>query len=197
VHRLDFVLYSFIYFCPPAGTSPMPYWAQAPWGHCTDSTEFSLMSVEAKDAEFLPQIVGYKQANPKLKVVLSIGGWNFPSAYFSQMVATQAARAKFIASVKSWMSTKQVDGVDIDWESPCSPARSDPVQITCTQFRTVADAGGNCPADIANFGQFLRELRAGLGPEAYISVASQASEQGMKDEDVVSNDLPSLLPRII
>ena len=30
VHRLDWIMYSFIYFCPPSGTSPMPYWAAAP-----------------------------------------------------------------------------------------------------------------------------------------------------------------------
>jgi hypothetical protein len=29
--RTDIALYSFIYFCPPAGTSPMPYWASAPY----------------------------------------------------------------------------------------------------------------------------------------------------------------------
>ena len=29
--RTDVALYSFIYFCPPAGTSPMPYWASAPY----------------------------------------------------------------------------------------------------------------------------------------------------------------------
>ncbi len=33
-------------------------------------------SVEAKDSEFIPTIVGYKAQNPRLKVILSIGGWN-------------------------------------------------------------------------------------------------------------------------
>ena len=38
-NRLDVVMFSFIYFCPPAGTSPMPYWASAPYGSCTDASQ--------------------------------------------------------------------------------------------------------------------------------------------------------------
>ena len=100
------------------------------------------------------------------------------------MVASAASRAKFIASVKSWLSEKNADGIDIDWESPCSPERNDPIQITCAQFRDVADPGSSCPKDTKNFVLLLKELRAGLGPSAYISVASQAAEKGMADEDV-------------
>ena len=43
-----------------------------------------------------------------------------------------------------------------------------------------------CPADKANLLLLLKELRAGLGPDAYISMASQASEAGMEDEDVAA-----------
>lgn len=76
------------------------------------------MSVESKDAQYLPIVTGYKAQNPRLKVILSIGGWNFPSGYFSAMVATAASRAKFIASVKRWLTEKNADGIDLDWESP-------------------------------------------------------------------------------
>lgn len=58
------------------------------------------------------------------------------------------------------------------------------MKITCEQFRSVADAGSKCPTDTANFALLLKELREGLGPTAYISVASQAAEKGMRDEDV-------------
>jgi chitinase len=167
--KLDDILYSFIYFCPPAGTSPMPYWAKAPYGHCDDSTEYQLLSVEPKDTSFIPALKGM---GPKL--LLSIGGWNFPSAYFSAMVASSAARTKFISSVKSWLSQHNADGVDIDWEYPCSEKRTDSVKITCELFRTVEDAGGKCPQDTDNFPIFLAEMRQALGSKL-ITVASQAS----------------------
>merc|ERR1712228_1040085 len=48
------------------------------------------------------------------------------------------------------------------------------VKITCTMFRTVEDAGGECPADTNNLPIFLKELKAGL-PGKTITVASQAS----------------------
>ena len=122
-----------------------------------------------------PQVTAYKATNPNLRVILSVGGWNFPSAYFSQMVASADSRAKFIASTKArnqpssgismrvapllffpsllssstkaYLAANNLDGVDLDWEFPCSPPRSDPVKITCTNFRSVEDAGGKCPDD--------------------------------------------------
>lgn len=168
--KIDDVLYSFIYFCPPAGTNPLPYWAKAPYGHCDDSTEFQLLSVEPKDASFIPTI---QRMHPKL--ILSVGGWNFPSAYFSAMVSSSASRTKFISSVSSWLSKYDADGIDLDWEYPCSSQRTDAVKITCSLFRTVVDTGGNCPADTNNLPIFLKELRAALGADKIISIASQAS----------------------
>ena len=38
------------------------------------------------------------------KVVMSVGGWNFPSSYFSKMVSSATSRGKFVASVKAWMA---------------------------------------------------------------------------------------------
>jgi GH18 family chitinase len=112
--HLDELNYAFLYFCPPPGTNPLPYWAQPPYGSCDDSTAFQLMSVEPSDKDFLATITGYKAQNPRLSVLLSIGGWNFPSAYWSAMAATPATRATFIQSCLSWMSQTGADGVDVD-----------------------------------------------------------------------------------
>ena len=59
---------------------------------------------------------------------------------------------------------------------PCSPPREADVEISCTEFRTVADAGGKCPDDTTNIVALFSELRAGLGAGAIITVASQASK---------------------
>lgn len=185
--RVDSFQYSFAYFCPPAGTSPMPYWASAPYGSCTDANEYSLLSVEPTDDQQVQTMLGYKQSNPDLKVLISVGGWNFPSSYFSKMVATKESRAKFISSTLAYVKAKGFDGVDIDWEYPCSPPRSNPVKITCQQFRDVEDAGGNCPADKNNLPLLLQEMRAAFGSKYQITIASQAAEKNWQNMNLAKS----------
>jgi len=183
IRRVDHIMYSFVYFCPPSGTNPMPYWALPPYGSCSDATEYQMMFVETKDPQFVQTLVGYKSQNPKLKIIMSVGGWNFPSAYFSKMVSSSTSRQKWINSAVSFMSSHGFDGVDLDWEYPCSPPRSNPVEISCYDFRTVDDAGGHCPADTQNFPQFLKELRAAIGTKI-LTVASQAAKQNEINMDI-------------
>jgi len=174
--RVDNIMHSFSYFCPPAGTSPMPYWASAPYGSCSDATEYQLMSVDKSDGPAVSTFNGFKSKGLK-KVIMSVGGWNFPSHYFSQMVSTQANRAKFITSAMGWLQKYNADGIDLDWEYPCSPPREDPVKISCTKFRTVHDAGGACPADKNNLPLLIKEMRAAFGTKYLITIASQAAEK--------------------
>merc|ERR1712048_1117667 len=127
---------------------------------------------EQNDPQSIQTLVGQGP-----KVIASIGGWNFPSEYFSKMVASSDSRQKFISSARAFITQHNMKGIDIDWEYPCSPARSDPVKITCEKFRTTQDAGGSCPADKDNLLIFLKEMREALGDDMYISVASQAAEK--------------------
>jgi len=184
INRVDEILYSFVYFCPPAGTNPMPYWAIPPYATCTDATEYQLIFTDSKDPQFVQQINGYKSSNPNLKVLMSVGGWNFPSAYFSMMVSSSTNRQKFITSAQSFMTQYGFDGIDIDWEYPCSPARSNDVEISCTDFDYVADAGGNCPADTNNFPEFLKEMRQAYGSSKIITSATQAAHANEIDMDL-------------
>jgi chitinase len=50
------------------------------------------------------------------------------------------------------------------------------VEITCTDFQTVYDGGGNCPEDTDNIVLLFKELRSALGPTARITVASQSAK---------------------
>merc|ERR1719460_2110907 len=152
--------------------SYVAYWAHYPYGQCDSSSEYQLMSVDPSDKQAIPAIIAMGT-----KLVFSVGGWNFPSAYFSKMVATAESRGKFVKSVKSWMTKYNAVGVDLDWEFPCSPARQNTVKITCTKFQTVADAGGNCPDDTNNLLLLVQDLRTGLGPDAQITIASQANDK--------------------
>lgn len=184
---LDNIIWSFVYFCPPPGTNPMPYWAVAPYGSCSDATAFQLMSVDPSDGPALQALAGMRASNPNLRVAISIGGWNFPSAYFSQMAGSAASRQTFAQSVASWIEQYSLDGVDIDWEAPCSAPRTNAVEIDCSTFRDVSDAGGSCPQDTQNIVQLMQDLRAAIGPNKTLSVATQAGS--VLESDMAVNEL--------
>lgn len=178
------VSYFVYYFCPPPGTNPMPYWSVAPYGSCSDATAFTLLSVEPSDVPFLQTIVGFKSKNPGLRVLVSIGGWNFPSAYFSILASSPSGRATFAASAAALLRATGADGVSLDWEAPCSAPREADVEITCTDFRVVSDAGGKCPDDTENIPLLVKALRDALGPAALVTLATQASRQLELDMNV-------------
>ena len=59
-----------------------------------------------------------KDVNPKLKVLLAMGGWNAGSLDYSKMVSTKSSRTIFINSTISWLRNHNFDGLDMDWEYP-------------------------------------------------------------------------------
>ncbi|WP_027085555.1 glycosyl hydrolase family 18 protein [Cohnella panacarvi] len=58
-----------------------------------------------------------KAANPKLRALISVGGWTW-SGQFSDAALTSASRQTFAASAVAFMKQHGFDGVDIDWEYP-------------------------------------------------------------------------------
>lgn len=82
---------------------------------------------------------GYKSQNSNLKVIAAIGGWTFPSSFFSAAVKTDESRTAFINSIKAFTEKYKFDGINIDWEYPCSQPRHDTVKITCTDMKDVTD----------------------------------------------------------
>ena len=106
----------------------------------------------------LNQLAELKAKNPKLRVLISLGGWS-GSAYFSDAALTDASRKKLVSScVDLWIkgnlpglapgvAANIFDGVDLDWEWPGSEGNA-----------------GNVirPADKQNFTLLAAEFRAQL-----------------------------------
>ncbi|MGX6601814.1 glycoside hydrolase family 18 protein [Micromonosporaceae bacterium Da 78-11] len=79
----------------------------------------------------LNQLAELKAKNPKLRVLISLGGWS-GSAFFSDAAATDASRKKLVSScVDLWIKGDLpglsagvaggiFDGIDLDWEWPGS-----------------------------------------------------------------------------
>ena len=83
--------------------------------------------------------------NPEMKIVLSVGGWGADG--FSHMAMTEDGRRKFARSCLDAVEKYNLDGIDIDWEYPCSDA---------------AGIGAD-PRDKENFTALLAALREYLG----------------------------------
>lgn len=57
----------------------------------------------------------------RLQTLLAVGGWE-NSQYFSNVSASAEQRATFIESLLELVELHGLDGVDIDWEYPCTGA---------------------------------------------------------------------------
>ena len=111
------------------------------------------------DMSHLPhigEVARIRALNPKLKFVLSVGGWG--AGGFSIMSRTAAGREAFAASCLRAVEAYGLDGIDIDWEYPCDGS----AEIDCD------------PSDRENFTHLLQALRDALGAERIVSIAAGA-----------------------
>jgi chitinase len=64
----------------------------------------------------LRRLVALKSTNPRLKVIVSIGGWMADG--FSDAALTETSRALFADSAVDLLRGFSADGIDLDWEYP-------------------------------------------------------------------------------
>ena len=116
----------------------------------------------AKDSALISKMVSLKSKNPKLKVILSLGGWGGCETC-SDAFFTSEGRKVFAQSVKEVSNHFKTDGIDLDWEYPAVRLDNDidknPVHKTA-------------PEDRENFTDLVVQLRNTLGKQAIISFAA-------------------------
>lgn len=112
-------------------------------------------SVTISNVQRLQQIVNLKKREPELKVLLSIGGWG--AGGFSEMSSDQTLRIAFCQAARETCDRYGLDGIDIDWEFPGS---------------TAGGLIGASPNDKANYTLLMRDLRATLGDNLLLTMAS-------------------------
>ena len=125
------------------------------FGHVND--QFNGVRIDNEDR--LRSIVNLKKQQPKLLVMLSIGGWG--SGRFSEMAASEENRKAFCADCRRVCNEFGLDGIDIDWEYP-------------TQKSAGISAS---PQDTENFTLLMRDLRGALGKKLWLTLASVGSAQ--------------------
>ena len=115
-----------------------------------------------------------KSENPKLTILISVGGWLW-STHFSDVALTPQSRAVFIQSAMEFLKRYDLDGLDIDWEYPGMPGSGHPYRSE----------------DKEDFTLLLRELRLRFDGETatshkrrYLTIAAGASDEFLKHTEM-------------
>lgn len=102
------------------------------------------------------RFIQLKQRNPKVKLMVAIGGWNEGSASYSTMANSDLLRAVFVESAVAFVKRYGFDGFDVDWEYPT--------------------LRGGSVDDRVGFVKLLRDLRARFDQEGLLlSIATAAT----------------------
>ncbi len=120
------------------------------FGHVTNTFD----GVRIDNVNRLKRVVALKKQNPKLKVLLSVGGWG--SGGFSEMVSDEKKRKSFAKSCLKAIKEYGLDGIDIDWEYPSS---------------SVAGISSS-PNDTENFTLLMQDLRKTIGNDRLLTLAT-------------------------
>src|SRR5699024_4612611 len=87
----------------------------------TDLANGTIVMYEPEvDLPELERVAGFKEENPDLKTLLSIGGWTL-SHNLSDVAADPEARQTLAESAVDFIREFNMDGLDVDWEYPVRP----------------------------------------------------------------------------
>nr|WP_294906001.1 glycosyl hydrolase family 18 protein [uncultured Lacibacter sp.] len=127
-----------------------------------------------RDTATIQKLVSLKQRNPRLKVLLSLGGWGGCSSC-SDVFSSNEGRSEFALSVKEALTFFKADGIDLDWEYP-----------------TIKGYPGHTykKEDKENFTSLVQTLRSTLHKGALISFAAGGFEEYLEQ----SIDWKAVLP---
>ncbi len=114
----------------------------------------------ATDEKKLKHFVALKAKYPKLKVIVSFGGWGGCKTC-SDVFASNTDRKAFVISVQKFINKYKLDGIDIDWESP----------VIGGYKNHKAQA-----QDKDNFTKLMKELRMALPPSCELSFDANSFE---------------------
>ena len=117
------------------------------------------------DSLTLINVVNQKNKYPKLKVLVSLGGWGGCETC-SDVFSSKEARMEFAISTADIIESFNADGIDLDWEYP-----------------GISGFPGHSykPEDRENFTELLIQLRRYMKKEDILSFAAGASNRFFKN----------------
>lgn len=138
--------------------------------------EDTLTVANPKQEQSLRQIVSLKEKYPKLKVMVSIGGWG-GCAPCSDLFASEKHRQTFAKTTVEFFKKYNVDGIDLDWEYP-----------------TIEGFPGHKyqAADKDNFTALVKTLRQEMGNRYILTFAAGGFEKFLEE----SVDWKAIMPHL-
>jgi chitinase len=126
-----------------------------------DAASFNMKVYDSNvdiNSQFYAKFVALKSQNPKLKVLIALGGaTDSQGGKYTQLVSSQSKIDSFVKSVLAFLKQYKFDGLDVDWEFPGA-------------------------ADKAGFANLLAALRKAFDANGYIlSVAVSAGRWAIDD----------------
>jgi chitinase len=108
------------------------------------------------DSLAITKLVALKKANPKLKIIIALGGWGGCKTC-SGVFNSETGRQQFAQSALQLFKDFHVDGLNLDWEYP-----------------SIESVPGHkyTPEDRSNFSYLIKILRETVGPGYEISFAA-------------------------
>lgn len=153
-----------------------------------DAVIYSFAVVDARHTVHLPQpgmadrldqLVALRLANPRLQVLLAIGGWG--GDHFSEAAASAQARRIFARSAVALVAQHDLDGLDIDWEYPTLPG----------------PGISHAPEDREHFPRLLQALRDELQALSTVSGRTYRLTIAAADGEAARGlDLPRIVPLV-
>lgn len=136
----------------------------------------TLMLRDSVQEQTVRQIVALKKKYPRLKIMVSMGGWS-GCAPCSDLFADSTHRETFAQTTVALLRKYQLDGIDLDWEYPA-----------------IEGFPGHKydPADRAHFTELLRVLRQEMGNRYLLSFAAGGFVQYLEK----SIDWPNVYPLV-
>jgi chitinase len=116
-----------------------------------------------RDTAAIRHMVELKNKNPRLKVILSMGGWG-GCRTCPMVFATPEGRNEFVSSVKELTDYFHTDGIDLDWEYPAltnvpgypfSPEDKDHFTLLIKRLRKKLDRSTEISFAAGGFTQYL------------------------------------------
>ncbi|KAH0439683.1 chitinase 1 [Colletotrichum camelliae] len=121
------------------------------------------------------QLYMKKMANRQLKVIMSIGGYNW-SPKFAPVIANEKLRANFVASSVKMVADFGLDGLDVDYEYPNTTETSANTVKLLSELRTGLD---QYSAKYANGYHFTLGFAAPAGPQNYAKLDFKGMDKSL------------------